>query len=83
MPVTIQNVNHKVISNATLIKLLTLGLGLNQGQRYHPFAVNLHRCMGSCNTLNDLSNAVWFSYKRDDLELIVFDIIRGINEWNL
>ena len=30
MPVTTQNANHKVISNATLIKLLILGLGLNQ-----------------------------------------------------
>ena len=83
MPVTIQNANHKVISNATLIKLLTLGLGLNQWQLYHPFAVNLYRYMGSCNTLNDLSNTAWVSYKRDYLELIVFNIIRGINEWNV
>ena len=83
MPVTIQNANHKVISNATIIKLLILGLGLNQWQRYHPFAVNLYRCMGSCNTPNDLSNTVRVSYKTDDLELIVFNIIRRINEWNV
>ena len=23
---------------------------------YYPFAIRLHRCIGSCNTLNDLSN---------------------------
>ena len=27
-----------------------------QGLRSYPFAVNLDRCVGSCNTLNDLSN---------------------------
>ena len=25
---------------------------------YYPFAVELDRCVGSCNTLNDLSNKV-------------------------
>ena len=25
---------------------------------YYPFAVKLDRCLGSCNTLNDLSNKV-------------------------
>ena len=27
-----------------------------EGLRYHSFRVNLDRFMGSCNTLNDLSN---------------------------
>ena len=27
-----------------------------QGIRYCPFAVNLDRCKGSCNILNNLSN---------------------------
>ena len=27
-----------------------------QGLGYYPFAVNLDRCVGSCNTLNGLSN---------------------------
>ena len=27
-----------------------------QGLHYYPFAVNLDKCMGSCNTLKDLSN---------------------------
>ena len=30
----------------------------NQELHYYPFAVNLDRCVGSCNTLNDLSNKV-------------------------
>ena len=34
---------------------------------YYPFAVNLKRCMGSCNTLNDLSNKVCVPNKADDL----------------
>ena len=27
-----------------------------QGLRDYPFVVNLYRCIGSCNTFNDLSN---------------------------
>ena len=30
----------------------------NQELHYYPFAVNLDRCVGSCKTLNDLSNKV-------------------------
>ena len=30
----------------------------NQESHYYPFAVKLGRCIGSCNTLNDLSNKV-------------------------
>ena len=30
---------------------------------YYPFAVNLVRCVGSCNTLNELSNRVCVSNK--------------------
>ena len=29
-----------------------------EGLVYYPFGVNLDRCMGSCNTLHDLSNKV-------------------------
>ena len=28
----------------------------SQEFHYHPFAIKLDRCAGSCNTLNDLSN---------------------------
>ena len=33
-----------------------LGLIYTQGLRYYPFAVDLERCVGRCNTLNNLSN---------------------------
>ena len=51
-------------------------------QEFHnyPFAVKLDRCVGSCNTLNDLSNKVRVSNKTEDLNLSVFNMITGINE---
>ena len=36
-----------------------------QGLRYYPCAVNLDRCIGSCNTLNDLSDKVYVSNKTE------------------
>ena len=30
---------------------------------YYPFAINLDRCVGSCNTFNNLSNKVCVSIK--------------------
>ena len=47
---------------------------------YYPFAVKLGRCVGSCNTLNDLFNKVCFPNKTEDLNLSVFNMITGINE---
>ena len=35
----------------------------SQEFHYYPFAVKLDRCVGSCNTLNDLSNNVCFPNK--------------------
>ena len=29
-----------------------------QGLRYYPFELNLDRCVGRCNTLNDLCNKI-------------------------
>ena len=53
-------------------------------QEFHcyPFAVKLDRCVGSCNTLNDLSNKnkVFIPNKIEDLNLSVFNTITGINE---
>ena len=42
--------------------------------------VKLDRCVGSCNTLNDLSNKVCVPNKTEDLNLSVFNMITGINE---
>ena len=51
-------------------------------QEFHcyPFAVNLDRCVGSCNTLNDLSNKVCIPNKTEDLNLSVFNMITSMNE---
>ena len=34
---------------------------------YYPFVVLLNRCVGSCNTLNDLSNKECVRNKTEDL----------------
>ena len=52
----------------------------SQKVHYYPFVVKLDICVGSCNTLNDLSNKVCVAYKTQDLNLIMFNIITGINE---
>ena len=50
-----------------------------EGLHYYPFAVNLDRCMESCNTLNNLSNEVSVPNKTEDLNLSVFNTITTIN----
>ena len=50
-----------------------------QGLHYYPFAVNLDKFIGSCNTLNDLSDEVCVPNKTRDLNLCVFNMITGIN----
>ena len=52
----------------------------SQEFHYYSFAVKLDRCVGSCNTLNDLSNKVCVPNKTEDLNLSVFNMITGINE---
>ena len=42
--------------------------------------VYLDRCVGSCNTLNDLSHKVCVPNKAEDLNVSVFNMITGINE---
>ena len=59
--------NRKCMTEPTFINL-------------HPFAINLGRCVGSCNTLNDLPNKVCVPSKTEDLNLWVFNMITGINE---
>ena len=51
----------------------------SQEFHYYPFSFKLGRCVGSCNTLNDLSNKVYFPNKTKDLNLSVFNMITGIN----
>ena len=47
---------------------------------YYPFAVKLGRCVGSFNTLNDLSKKVCVPNTMEDLNLGVFNMITGINK---
>ena len=47
------------ISNQCEIQHTLINLHPNEYSHelhYYPFAVKLNRCIGSCNTLNDLSN---------------------------
>ena len=46
-----------------------------QRLHYFPFAFNLDRCLGSYNTLNDLSNKVCALNKTEDLNLSIFNMI--------
>ena len=52
----------------------------SQEFHYYPLAVKLDRCVGSCNTLNELTNKVCVPNKTEDLNLSVFNMIAGINE---
>ena len=47
---------------------------------YYPFVVRLDRYIGSCNTLNDLSNKVCVTLKTEDLHIHDFNMIIGKNE---
>ena len=62
----------------TLIKLLPNEY--SQEFQYYPFSVNLDRCVGSCNTLNGLSNKLCVPNKTEELNLGVFNMITGIKE---
>ena len=61
--------NQKCMIQPTLINLHPNEY--SQDFHYYPFAVNLDRCAGSCNTLNDLSNKVCIPNKTKDLNLSV------------
>ena len=52
----------------------------SQESHYYPFAVNLDRCVGSCNILNHLFNKVCVPNNTEDLNLSVFNLISEINE---
>ena len=51
----------------------------NAGLCCYLFAVNLDRCMGNCNTLNDLSNNVIVPKKTEYLNLSVLNMTAGKN----
>ena len=70
--------NQKCMIQPTLIKLHPNEY--SQELHYYPFAVKLDRCVGNCNTLNDLSNKACLPNETEDLNLSVFNMITSINE---
>ena len=70
--------NQKCVIQPTLINLHPNEY--SQEFCYYLSAVKLDRCVGSCNTLNELSNKVCVPNKTEDLNLSVFNMITGINE---
>ena len=70
--------NQKYMVQPTLIDLHPNEY--SQEFHYYSFLVKLDRFVGSCNTLNDLSNKVCIPDKTEGLHLSVFNMITGINE---
>ena len=64
--------NQKCMTQPTVINLHPNEY--SQEFHYYPFSVKLYRCVGSCNTLNDLSNKVFVPSKTEDLNLTMFNI---------
>ena len=52
----------------------------SQEVHYYPFAVALDKCVGSCNTLNDLSKKICVPNNTEDWNLSVFNKLTEINE---
>ena len=52
----------------------------SQELHYYPLAVKLDKCVGRCNSLNDLSNKLCGLSETEDLNLSVLNMIREINE---
>ena len=71
--------NQKCMTQPTLINLQPNEC--TNWLSYYLFAVNLDRCVGSCNTLNDLSNKVYAPKKTQDLNSSVFNVLTEINDW--
>ena len=61
------------MTQPTLINLQ----GIEYSQEFH---IELDRCAVSSNTLNDLSNEICVPKKTEDWNLIMFNMITGINE---
>ena len=74
--VSLSNQNCKI--QPTLINLHPNEL--KEQLHHYPFAVKLDKCVGSYNTLNDLSNKVHVPNKTKDLNINVFDMITGKDE---
>ena len=61
--------NQKCMNQPTFINLHPNEY--SQEFHYYPFGVKLDRCVGSCNTVYDLSNKVCAPNKRKELNIFV------------
>ena len=79
-PIPKYDPRFKPFQNPQMVWLNLLLLIYSRGLCYYPFAVNLDEYIGSCNSLNDLSNRVCTPNKIEDLNLSVFNIITRTSE---
>ena len=59
---------------------ITLIDGNLDGLHYYPFVISMNSCDESCNTAEDPFGRIFASNKMEDLNLKVFNMIKGINE---
>ena len=72
-----------IVISSNQMKYVSLGLHTNklsQELHYHSFAVKLDRCVGSYDTVMDLSNKECVPNNIDNLNISLFSIITRINE---
>ena len=55
----------------------------SQELHYYPFAAKFDKCIGSCDTLNDLSNRVCAPKKTENLNTHAFNMITEKNKSNI
>ena len=79
MPLATQNIYPWVIRNVRFNLLLLIYILMNAEFYCYPFTVKLNKCVGSCNSLSDLSNKVCVTNKTEDLNLSMFNMITEIN----
>ena len=70
--------NQQCMTQPTLINLNPNEY--SQGLHYYQFAVDLDKCVGICNILDELPNKVCAPKKPEELNLSFFNMIAGINE---
>lgn len=54
---------------------------LSPNELYNPVTISVNRCDGQCNTAKDPFGKISVHNKMDYVNLKVFNMIKGINEW--
>ena len=47
---------------------------------YYPFIMSMNRCNESCSLFQDPVGKIWILIKMEDVDLKVFNMIKGVNE---